>query len=410
MPSSNMDLLDSRISEKRGASSSAFDAGGLLAKGLEAAGRKDYRDHSHVEPLRRLLKACESEARLNAFGRYALEFDTLRSLGNILQFDEIEERNPAVANRRIERPVFIMGMPRSGTTFLHELLAQDHENAVPRVWELMHPYPKRRSFFGGDFRKIEVGLQLALFKMISGKVGALHPLYADAPQECTDITAQVFQSLRFDAIYRIPSYQKWLLGHGHEEAFLFHRRFLRHLDAQTPGRRWVLKSPDNVMSIAAITRAYPDASIVFLHRDPVSVMSSVLKLTELLRRPFSNEIDLLKIGEEVSLYWVEGAYRMIDAARTNPSIVHLQYSELVSEPIKTARKLYEHLRIPMSDDAVRRMQVWLAGRPRQARGRVRYELQSFGLDAQTLRKRFATYMTAFSILPDHVRLSGWDTA
>src|SRR5205814_10675678 len=114
----------------------------------------------------------------------------------------------------------------------------------------------------------------------------LHELSADTPQECTDITAHSFQSLRFENTHHVPSYQAWLDSHGHHEAFRFHRRFLQHLEAQAPGRRWILKSPDHVFALAAIKNVYPDARIIFLHRDPLSVVGSCSTLAELLRRPF----------------------------------------------------------------------------------------------------------------------------
>ena len=142
----------------------------------------------------------------------------------------------------------------------------------------------------------------------------LHHLSADAPQECTDITAQVFQSLRFENTHRIPSYQAWIDRHGHHDAFRFHRRFLQHLDTQTPGRRWILKSPDHVFSLDAIRAAYPDAVIVFLHRDPLSVVSSCARLAEQLRRPFTNRLDPEEVGHQVSARLHQAADHMMEAA------------------------------------------------------------------------------------------------
>lgn len=378
-----------------------LDADVLVDRALKRAGRKEFSDPSFLGPLRRLLNACDDEASLNAFGRYALRMDVTRGLTNLLRFDVAEEESPEIRERRLERPVFIMGLPRSGTTFLHTLLAQDTKNAAPRAWQLIHPYPSRRRFLWPDLRQAEVSIHLQIFRFLTPELDDLHPLSADTPQECSDITAQVFQSLRFDAIYRIPSYQSWIAKHGHDAAYRFHRRFLAHLDAQMPGRHWVLKCPDHVFALDAIKLAYPDARLVFVHRDPVSVMASVVKLNEVLRRPFARKIDREEIGADVGAYWSDGASRMIAAAEAgSDDILHLHYRDIVSSPMTAVYRLYRHCGRALTDDARAHMLAWLAARPASEDRQSRYKLSDFGLDAVSLRARFARYMEAFDIQPE----------
>lgn len=373
----------------------------LMARALKRARRKEFSDRSFLEPLHQLLRACDGEAFLSRFGRYALKLDVMRGLTNFLRFDIAEDENPAILDRPITQPVFIMGLPRSGTTFLHTLLAQDNANAVPRAWQLMHPYPARRRFLQADLRRVEVDFQFRLFHFMSPELNDLHPLTADAPQECSDITAQVFQSLRFDATYRIPSYQSWIAAYGHANAYRFHRRFLKHLDAQEPGRRWVLKCPDHVFALDAIRREYPDARFVFVHRDPARVLASVVKLNEVLRRPFARMVNRNEIGEQVAAFWSEGANRMVAAASAGPGdILHLHYKEIVSAPMSAVSQLYRHCGLELTQDARLRMQAWLACAPRNEGGQGRYRLADFGLDAGTLRERFARYMEAFGVQPE----------
>jgi hypothetical protein len=368
---------------------------------LRRAGRRDFSEHSFVEPLRRLLTAYEEEADLSHFGRRAAQFDVLRSLANLLKLDEVEAADPSIVERKIEKPLFITGLPRSATTFLHTLLAQDPANAVPRGFQSIHPYP--RGLFGLDLRKLEVDIEFAMFRLLSPGVSALHPIAADAPQECTDITAQVFQSLRFDNTHRIPSYLHWLEAHGHDEAFRFHRRFLQHLDAQMPvdgrgPRHWVLKSPDHVFTLEAIKNVYPDARIVFLHRDPLSVVASCVKLAELLHKPFTRHLDREELGDQVSSRLVESAEEMAWAARQDPGILNLHYREVVAHPLSAVRQLYRHSGRELSHEAESRMRHWLK-RPRRHR-HPRYSLTEFGLDARDLNRRFARYMQAFHVMPE----------
>lgn len=375
----------------------ALDAERLIARALAAARRTAFSDSSFLGPLKRLLTACEQEAGLSSFGRYGLWVDITRSLANVLCFDAAEELNPSLRTNAISAPLFVTGMPRSGTTFLHTLLAQDPESAVPRAWQLMYPYPNAGRILRADLRKLKAELQLSLFRLFSREIGDLHPLAADTPQECTDITAQVFQSLRFDSTYRIPSYHNWVRMHGHRDAYRFHRRFLAHLDAQTPGRRWILKSPDHVFALDAIADVYPDARLVFLHRDPVDVLASVLKLTEVLRRPFTHRVDREEIGEQVSAYWVDGSNCMIAAAASGArNILHLHYQDLIVAPLETVRRIYSHRGLSLGGEAEQRMTIWLE-RYRRNAPRRRYSLAEFGLEAESLRRRFARYIATFGI-------------
>ncbi|HEY6824945.1 MAG TPA: sulfotransferase, partial [Steroidobacteraceae bacterium] len=285
----------------------------LLESALRKGKRQDFADRSFIRHFEHLLKACNEEADLSSFGRRALRIDVLRCLRNLLYFDRIEAACPGVLSRRILAPVFITGMPRSGTTFLHRLILQDPGNIAPRLFQLVYPYASQAGF-GTALRKRWVSLQLALFRLIAPELNALHPVAVESPEECTDITAQVFQSLRFDAMYRVPSYNSWLERNGFLDAYRFHRRFLQHLDAQLPGGRWILKSPDHVFALDDIRKVYPDAHLVLVHRDPVRVLASVAKLTEVLRRPFARSIDRLEIGREVSASWLDGSQRMATLA------------------------------------------------------------------------------------------------
>lgn len=376
----------------------ALDAEYLMERALQRTKRQNFSDLSFVEPLKRLLRSCNEEADLSAFGRYATHFDIMRCLNNLLLFDISEERDPGILSRPIGGPVFITGLPRSATSFLHLLLAQDTANRIPRCWELIYPYPARTTLFHWDLRRLRVGLQLRFFRWLSPGLGDLHPLTADAPQECTDITAQVFQSLRFENTHRIPSYQEWLDAHGHYNAFRFHRRFLQHLQAQSSGKRWILKSPDHIFALDAIRTTYPDARIVFLHRDPLSVVASCCKLSELLRRPFTRHTDRSEIGRQVSSRLLESSDHMISAANRHPNILNLHYEHVVADPIGAVKNLYSHFGIALYAESERRMRCWLTAQRRRAS--PHYDLSEFGLDSSHLRKCFTRYVDTFGVSTD----------
>jgi Sulfotransferase family len=372
----------------------------MLAAALKRGGRRRFDDRSFFHPLQRLISSCNTESDLNALGRNAVKFEIRRSLHNLLEFERRERERPELLTRAIERPVFITGMPRSGSTFLHRLLVRDPAVAAPLSWRLVHPHPSSTGPLGESLSRAKVQAQFYLMRFLAPELNALHEVAAGEPEECTDITAQVFQSLRYDSVYRVPSYQSWLQRHGHIEAYRFHKRFLQHLEHLDSGvarRRWMLKSPDHVFALDDIRVVYPDAVWVFIHRDPVAVLASVARLTEVLRRPFAHHVDRQEIGRQVCASWLDGAERMLRTAAESNSILHLHYREIISDPQKAAERLFRHCGHASSHEAARRMRKWLGNRSNRAHRARQYDLTSFGLDPDTLRAQFKRYTDAFDI-------------
>ena len=369
----------------------------LLDLALKRGRRRDFADRSFIRPFERLLEACDAEADLSLLGIRALRVDVLRFLRNLLRFEEFEAACPSVLSRPIQAPVFITGMPRSGTTFLHRLILQDPSTIAPRLFQLVYPHASRAGRFETALRRRWVGLQLAVFRMLSPEFNALHPVAVDAPEECTDITAHVFQSLRFESTYRVPSYSGWLQRHGLLHAYRFHRRFLQHLDADLPGRRWILKSPDHVFALDDIRKVYPDARLVFIHRDPVRVLASVARLTEVLRRPFARSVDRVEVGRDVSASWVDGAQRMSALSAGDNSVLHLHYQQIIRSPLDAVRAVYLHCNLVLTDEAEAHMRRWLGTSVNVSRPWREYSLAEFGLDPHLLRERFARYTDSFGI-------------
>ena len=369
----------------------------MLAAALKRACRDDFDDRSFFHPLERLIASCNTESDLNSLGRQAVKFEIRRSLHNLLEFERRKRASPALLRRPIAQPIFITGMPRSGSTFLHRLLVRDPTVAAPLSWRLVHPHPSSAGRLGETVNRARVQAQFYLMRVLAPELNSLHEVAAGEPEECTDITAQVFQSLRYDSVYRVPSYQSWLQRHGHLEAYRFHKRFLQHLDAQAPGRRWILKSPDHVFALDDIRVVYPDAQWVFIHRDPVAVLASVSRLTEVLRRPFSHRVDLEEIGQQVCASWLDGAQRMMRMAAASRSILHLHYREIVADPEKAAARLFRHGGHATSSEAVGRMRKWLGNRSNRKHRQHRYHLERFGLEPNLLRSQFKPYTDAFEI-------------
>ena len=375
----------------------ALDLGELLDVALTRARRADFPDRSFIPSLERLIVACSEEANLSPLGARAVRFDILRCLRNQLRFDELETRDPGMLTKSVEAPVFITGMPRSGTTFLHRLILQDPNTIAPRLFQLVHPSVPKFGSIETAVRKACLRLQLLLFRTIARELHVLHPIGVDDPEECTDITAQVFRSGRFESMYHVPSYNEWLHRVGFLDAYRFHRRFLQHLQWQEPPKRWILKSPDHVFALDDIRRIYPDAHFVLVHRDPVRVLASVAKLTEVLRRPFTHRIDRMEIGRSVSASWIDGSRRMAELSSTGCALLHLHYRQVVSSPLEAVAAVYRHAGLTLTAQAEERMVRWLRTAAAASGRRREYSLTDFGLDARLLRDRFARYTETFQV-------------
>jgi hypothetical protein len=385
-----------RVADTLGICRAPLGTAELLVSAQKQMGLLDFGEDGFEDPFEVLLKSLEEEADLCPFGRLAVRWDTLRFLMNLLELQEVERITPGILAEPIERPIFITGMPRSGTTFLHEVLAEDEANAVVRCWETIYPGPSDNS----ERKRKAVARHLAGFARIAPRLCTVHHITADSPQECTEITAHVFVSYRFDTTYHVPSYRKWVDRIGLISAYRFHKRFLQHLQYRNGRRRWILKCPDHVFALPAIRAVYPDAFFVFLHRNPVSVMPSVARLTEILRRPFTRSVDCRGIGQQVFERWIEGAAIMTAEREACPggsdAAWHLGFDALVRDPQRCVDELYDRCGRILGVSRRARVSARIAStasRPEPDKAR----LEDYGLDAQLIRERYRDYIRRFEL-------------
>jgi len=378
-----------------------LSAAELIDQAVRRTGLTDFGDGSFEEPLRVLIKSYEVEACLSVFGRMAARWDALRFLSNLLLLRSAEAQAPAILNQSIERPIFVTGMPRSGTTFLHNLFAQDQSNLFVRCWETIYPCPMSSGrLTTPDRRAAKVDRHLDAFAKLAPDVRRVHPLTAQSPQECTEITGHVFRSLRFDTTHHVPSYRLWLDDAGHLAAYRFHRRFLKYLQHHKGPGRWVLKCPDHVFALDAIREIYPDACYVFMHRNPLEVLPSAAELTEILRRPFTRSIDRLELGRQVSERWAHGADILVDeAARTRdlPHVAHLDFRGLVGDPVRTMAELYERFGLKFGDEFAMPLRQFITEWPDGGYRRDKTPSEEYGLGTEAERRRYRDYIACYGL-------------
>jgi hypothetical protein len=365
-------------------------------------GLTDFGDPCFENGLNVLLESYGEGADLNAIGRIAARWDVLRYLSNLLLLRDEEKRVPEIADEQVRQPIFIVGMPRSGTTFLQKLLAEDPANRVVRCWETIYPTSGRDGRDADpDSRRRKADRQMAGFVRLAPEFPAAHPITAASPQECSEITGHVFRSFRFETTHRVPSYMRWLRDTGHVDAFRFHRRFLSHLQRRKGPGHWVLKCPDHVFALDAIRSVYPDARFVFMHRDPLEVLPSLARLTEIIRRPFTHSVDRAELGAEVAETWARAAAVMIEEAEsdraTGGRIAHITFRSFVQDPFLYVVALYEHFDLTLSEEAKAQIRRLIAEQPKGGYGRHAVRLEDYSLDAEAERPRYAEYKSYFGV-------------
>jgi hypothetical protein len=352
------------------------------------------------EGLEQLLASIAADSELCVFGKLSLRWDSIRLLRNAQKVEDAHRANPALGAAPVTAPVFILGLPRSGTTFLHGLMAEDEENLVPRNWQTIYPGPRPAGFNPAQDQRVKnVDRQLRLFAGLAPGFEEMHPINADSPQECSEITAHVFQSLRFDSTHRVPGYFHWLEAHGHDDAFRFHKQFLQYLQNGTASR-WVLKCPDHTFTLDSLLKTYPDARFVIVHRDPIAVLGSVAHLTEVLRRPFLRNIDAAEIGAQVAERWTHGANLLLqfDQRADVPAErkIHVHYDELIAAPLAIIERIYGQFGMALGEAGHMAMAARLKARPRGGYGKhAPYRLENFKLSVPALRTQFAPYVRQY---------------
>ena len=369
----------------------------LIETAKRRYGLDDFGDGDFFEALSRLLESCQDEARLNLIGKIALKTDILEILCARLKIERDRQLYPNISRQEIREPLFIVGLPRSGTSVLHRLLGADPEHRCPLMWEVRSPSPPTRA---DEKRRIQSAMQSCkFFNWLVPTFRYVHVVGAEVPQECVSLMTPTFLSDQFDAMYYVPSYRAWFFRQNLRPAYEYHRRFLQHLQFRRAGRRWILKAPTHMFAMPALLSVYPDALFVQTHRTPVDAMASVSSLVTILRSAFSDAVGPFIVCREAIDYWSETMKKFLrerDRLAKN-RICDIQYDEIRREPIRAVRRIYEYFGWSLSHEADRRMRVIIAGQAKRQSANHRYDLSQFGSSAGEVLSLFATYCQRFGL-------------
>jgi len=371
----------------------------IAADLIETAKRRcsldEFGDSEFFEGLSRLLESCQDEARLNLIGKIALKLDVLETLCARLQMERDRELYPKISSQEIHQPIFIVGLPRSGTSVLHRLLAADPQHRAPLMWEVRSPSPPTHA---SEKRRIQSATQsCSLFNWLVPTFRYVHAVGAEVPQECVSLMTPTFLSDQFDAMYYVPSYRAWFFRQDLRPAYEYHLRFLQHLQFRRTACRWILKAPTHMFAMPALLSVYPDALFVQTHRTPVDSMASVSSLVTILRSAFSDAVDPITVCREAIDYWSDTMERFLperDRLADN-RICDIKYDDIRSDPIGTVRRIYDYFGWSLSGEAVQRMRALVASQAERQSANHRYDLSQFGSSADEVLHAFAPYCQRF---------------
>ncbi len=359
---------------------------------LDDFGGDDWR-----EPLERLTRAAETEARLTPFGRFYIRRELVQRLSNRLRIQDAVRRDPAILSEPVDRPVFILGLPRTGTTHLHRLLARDPRSRVLMTWEMAEPVPAPRpETYESDPRIARIARNLRLVHWAGPRLRAIHDIDAREPEECISLMANDLRSLYFAVGIHIPSYTRWLEEQDLTEPYRRHRRQLQLLQRHFRRDRWVLKAPVHMQGLSSLLAVYPDARVVWTHRDPADVIASTASLLYHFRSAFCRDLDPRQVGPEAleqMARWVEQGLQARAAHRSKGAgsarFVDVAYQDVVRSPVSTVERVYRALDLPFDEDTRCRMQRHLDRAVQHRHGVHRYRLEEYGLDRAQVARRFA---------------------
>jgi hypothetical protein len=383
----------------------ALSAQAISETGLDDFGADDFR-----EPLGVLLDALDHQAERSAMGRVSAHGQVLQLLKNRLLLEDLVRAHPEILDERIERPIFIVGQPRTGTTHLHNLIAADPAMRSLPYWESLEPVlpeSERDAVAGGapDPRRGRCGSGLEILDVAMPHFKRMHEMTVDHVHEEIQLLAIDFSTMLFETMGVLPSWKDWYVAHDQTPHYAYLKKALQAVQWQrAAGTRWVLKSPQHVEQFAPLMKVFPDATVVVTHRDPVSVIASTATMISYSARISHDVVDPHKIGD----YWSARVQEMQNAGMHDHAqlplerTVDVRFDEFMADDVAMVERIYEVADQQFTPEVRAAMDAFMVEHPRGRHGGVLYDLEGdFGVDPSTIRRAMRAYTDRFDVTLEH---------
>jgi Sulfotransferase family len=411
----------------------SLDLEDLLATASKRTGLSDYGDPGFREPLGVLLEAFERDANLSALGRIASRGLVLQLLANRLRIEDLFARHPEIEQEEIERPIIIAGLPRTGTTHLHNLISQDPALRSLPYWESLEPVADPREKPGAasfaqraegerrpagwrDPRVVRCEKGLAMVHRVMPLFPLMHEMTPDARHEEIQLLAIAFSTMLFESSYFVPSYAEWYKRSDQRPAYRYLRRCLQALQWQDREavaqrgeaerrsngwdvKRWVLKSPQHLEQQAALIEIFPDATFVQTHRDPLRITASLCTMIAYGNRMNARRVDPVAVGR----YWAARTEDLLRGSITGRAalppaqVIDVHFVQFMKDDVATAERVLEFAGHPVTDAARAAIRAFMDANPRGKHGTIDYRLEDVGLDPAERRAALRFYSDRFGV-------------
>lgn len=380
----------------------SLDSESLLAAARKRTGLRNFGDERFLEPLEVLLNALRTEAPLSAFGRLVARHFIVQLLESRLRMEELYRLHPEIEDEKIDHPIIVAGLPRTGTTHLFNLMSQDASLRWIPYWESIEPFPDPSQKPGRDGRdpRIARGAKtLQFLEKIMPLFIAMHEFTVEGPHEELQLLAMDFSSVLFESSWHIPSYAEWYKRTDRTASYAYLKRCLKALQFLRPKERWLLKTPEHLINLQALVTEFPDATFVQTHRDPVRITASLAIMIAYGSRMQQRGADV----EEVARYWSARTEDFLRAGVDDrdllpeSQVIDVHFKDFMADMKGTVRRVFDCAGQPYTDATDRAIDRFLAENPKGKHGLVDYRLEDLGIDPEERREALAFYRERFGV-------------
>jgi hypothetical protein len=375
-----------------------INANKVIKKAVKKSGFKEAIPKNIIEGLNKMVDSLNNDAKLNTFGKIAIKTLLERTLYGRLKVEQHFADHPEVEDIKIKEPIFIIGMPRTGTSILHALLDQDHYHRSPLAWECLLPFPPPSPSdysTNAQFKTIEKEFE-QLFRLVPD-FRKKHYMEANSPQECLGINALDFNTFQISAQAYVPNYIDWFANEADKLGTMkFHKRFLQYLQSGgVKSERWLLKSPVHLLRLPEIFEVYPDAKVIMTHRHPNNIVPSASSLISSVRSLYSDSEEPNRTGQEQAETWSNYFERFVDIRKNlkkEHQIIDLKFDNFIEHPMEVLSMLYDQFQWELTEEVKQKFQVFLEANPKGKHGNHEYALKDFGLTESEIETKFEVYL------------------
>ena len=378
----------------------------LMAAAAEQTGLDDFGSPDFIERLDVLCRALRSEAGLSPAGVMAQHGLITGLLRNRLLIEDRIRKHPGILDLEIRRPIIICGLPRTGTTHLHNLMSADPALRSLPYWESLEPVLAEAEVGQTpDPRRARTEQALWLVDTVMPYFRRMHEMTVDHVHEEIQLLAIDFSTMLFETIAPMPTWRDYYLSHDQRSSYEYMRRILKVMQWERGGERWVLKSPQHLEQFPALFATFPDATFVVTHRDPVSVTASMTTMLAYSARMAREQVDVPALGR----YWADRLERMLRSCVEQrdglppDQATDVRFDDFMADDVAMVERIYELAGQPMTDDARHSMTAFMAEHPRGRHGAVNYDLAQLGLDREERRQALAFYRDRFKLREEPAR-------